>query len=280
MPFSLITLEDDLPHKWAVLKANCNLSDDSDLLVQHIVEFVRRSYGEEKIIALAEELFSEEIDGGTFNLSHLRDAIRSSLPNPDEEKSSKKPQHLTNYRSETGEMVAKAALAHVYQFMYPAAPQEGKLNQDQPVLGFDGWGFLRLSSTEFAFVLVQVKTTDQDKCPPDEADKLATECKNGVKGLSKLARALCAVVRLLIETELQLAVLRMLEIIGKGSLPTINVAPAINRGKSSGDIKDMAPIRAAQADYAPAVSWGVSVSIGAPLTDFGSVVMQRARSAV
>lgn len=97
-----------------------------------------------------------------------------------------------------------------------------------------------------------------------------------------IARALTSMVRLLqsLSNEmLRRAVLRMLEGLGRDHLPNMYISPAIVRGTTISNIDDLQPIREAVADYAPAISCGVSVSIGVALEEFGRIVMQKARDA-
>jgi hypothetical protein len=80
---------------------------------------------------------------GAFQLDNLIKALRSSLPNPDREGA--KPEQLTNYRSETSEILARAALERVYNTATPPALHATKGNRNQPILGFDGWSVMRLA---------------------------------------------------------------------------------------------------------------------------------------
>jgi hypothetical protein len=185
---------------------------------------------------------------------------------------------LTNYRSETAEIVARIGLAQAHGVEFPSNPQEGKTNANQPVLGFDGWGLLKLTDGSTAFVLVQVKGTESADRPPREASILVDECLRVPKGINELCRALSILV-LRLEGEEQQAVLKMLEQLGRGELPSLVVAPVVVRGVLESDFADLQPVRDACDNFSPAVVRGLAVSIGAELDQFGREVMARARAA-
>lgn len=278
MPYT-IQIEHDGEHQWAVISCTCNLIDESDWLIQETVALMRRSYGEDAVVQDAQDVMADEIVGGTFSLDHLITAIRIGMPDPDAE--GNKPRQLTNYRSQTAEMLAKGALAKAYSIQYPVAPQETSGNPNQPILGFDGWGIREEDDSQYTLVLIQVKATDQKKHPPREARTLVKECKRVPTNLSAIARALTSMQRLLQSLDnqrLKKAVLRMLVGLGEAQLPNMYISPAIVRGITNSSIDDLQPIREAVADYAPAISRGVSVSIGVTLEEFGRIVMQQARN--
>lgn len=280
-PYSITTVESDQAHQWAVVCGQCDLLNVDDELVAETVSLVRRSYGENAVIQDAQDLMADELLSGTFNLAHLTNAIRLGLPDPDAE--GHKPLQLTNYRSQTAEMIAKGALALAFGIQYPVAAQETSGNPNQPILGFDGWGISVGDDGHHTLVLIQVKATDEDRRPPREALKLIRECKAIPVNSSAIARALTSMVILLksVDNEmLRRAVLIMLERLGKREPLSMHIAPAIVRGTITSDIDDLSSIRAAAMDYAPAIGRGVSVSIGVTLEEFGKIVMQRARGAV
>jgi hypothetical protein len=72
---------------------------------------------------------------------------------------------------------------------------------------------------------------------------------------------------------------RMLEALGRGTLPRLVIAPVIIRGQVEAHRDDLEPLRSSSTAFAPAVGRGVTVSIGTDLTEFGRVVMSRARAA-
>lgn len=277
MPYVIAHNEEENGHRWAVATTTCDLDDQNDALIAETVALVRTSYGELEIMRDALAVMATEIEEGVFSTEHLLAAIRSGLPDPAAEGA--KPPALTTYRSQTAEMVAKAALAVAYQFEYPAAPQEGAPNPNQPILGFDGWGLLRRPDDTYIFVLIQVKATDENNSPPREAGNLATECCRIPRDVSALCRALCVLVRLLRNSPLALVLLRMLETLGSNNLPPMHVAPVIVRGVTTGQIGDLQPVRDVTANIAPATVRGMVVSIGVPLARFGEIVMQKAREA-
>jgi hypothetical protein len=280
MPYKIQQIECDGEHQWAVLSCSCNLTDANDLLILDTVVIVRKSYGEDAVVQDAQDLMADEIAGGTFDLTLLQIAARMGMPDPDAE--GNKPKQLTNYRSQTAEMLAKGALAKAYNIQYPVAAQETIGNPNQPILGFDGWGVSKEDDDQYTLVLIQVKATDQNSQPLKEAIKLVNECRRVPNDRSKIARALTSMQRLLqsLDNEmLRKATLRMLEGLAREKLPNMYISPAIIRGTTTSSIDDLEPIRAAVADFTPAISRGVSVSIGVALDEFGRIVMQRARNA-
>jgi len=265
-------------HAWVLAVATCDLSKTDDPLIAATVSLVRKSYGEEKLLEKANAVMSAEIAEGSFQLNHLLAAIREGLPDPRAE--GEKPVALTNYRSQSAEMVARIALAAAYRFVYPAAPQEGATNPNQPILGFDGWAVADGTRGSNVFVLIQVKGTEGAKSPPGEADVLAKECKRIPKEPTKISRALSLLLRFMKDDDpVCPSVLRMLEALGRGELPPMHVAPVIVRGSSQAHMDDLEPIRQASPDFAPATARGAVVSIGVSLNDFGKIVMEKARKA-
>lgn len=278
MPCKITQREEIDDHVWIVAKADCHLTDPNDPLIASTVALVRKSYGEQMILDKAAKLMTAEIAEGSFQTDHLLAAIRIGLPDPNAE--GNKPVPLTNYRSQSAEMVAKIALAAAFNFTYPAAPQEGSTNPNQPILGFDGWAIANETGGSHFFVLIQVKGTEDDKCPPREADTLAEECKRVPRDPSKLSRALCVLLRFLEDDDpVCLQGFKMLEALGKGELPPIYVAPVVVRGTSRVHMDDLGPVRKASLDFAPAIGRGVAIRIGVSLNEFGKIVMEKARQA-
>jgi hypothetical protein len=265
-------------HAWVVVTAACDLADLADPLITATVALVRKSYGEEKLLEKADTVLAVEIANGSFQIEHLLAAIRGGLPDPSTE--GKKPVVLTNYRSQSAEMVAKIALSAAYEFVYPAAPQEGSTNPNQPVLGFDGWAIANGTGGSHVFVLIQVKGTEEVKCPPREAHTLAEECKRVPREPTKLSRALCLLLRCLKDADPMCPpIFRMLEALGRGELPTMHVAPVVVRGISAAHMDDLRPIRQASPEFAPATARGAVMAIGVSLNEFGRIVMEKARQA-
>ena len=272
----VIESEKDDPHAWSVVVAHCDLDNPEDGFVEEIVALVRRSYGENDLVEAARFTLEAEITAGEFQIEHLIAAIRLGLPNPAAE--GEKPVALTNFRSQSAEMVAKAALAAAYAIEYPAAPQAGAPNPNMPILGFDGWGLQKSETGEYVFVLIQVKATDSPDSPPAEAKKLALECTEAPRSVSALSRALSLLASLLRGHPLQAIVLKMLTQLGRNEPLKMQIAPAIVRGQTVGKLSDLEPIRQKSQECAPAVLKGAVVSIGVPLDKFGRLVMQNARS--
>jgi hypothetical protein len=263
---------------WGIAFATCHLEDESDHLVTTTVDLIRKSYGEYAVMADAEALLSDEINSGIFDLQHLQAAFREGLPNPDKE--GNKPPQLTNYRSQAAEMVAKAALYKAYNYQYPAAPQAGSANPNQPILGFDGWGILENNEGFVSLALIQVKATDSKTSPPPDSIKLAEECLRAPTDRSAICRALTLMCRLMRGDPLQVSVMRMLEKVGRKELISILVSPVVVRGITNADSSDFAPITSMANDILPSCIRAITVSIGVELDKFGYLVMSKAREAI
>jgi hypothetical protein len=260
-------------HRWLVINGSCTPSDADDPLVMRMITSVRRAYREDEILALAEP---DPSVGQQFNLDAIRRAIRAGLPAPESEGS--KPPQLRNSRSEASELIARDLLQERCGVRFPASPQAAKLNANQPILGFDGWGFTQDSEGRPVLTLVLVKATDQDKSPPDVADDLAVECTEAALDISAICRALSVLAILLAGTDDAQVVLSLLELAGiHASIPLI-LGPTILRGLTTAKLSDMAPLRALSETH-PASFVGLVVSIGADLGDFGSIVFKGARAA-
>ncbi len=261
------------PHCWATARCTPDLGNASDVFLTAVVLGIRDSYGERDVmIAVADASVGPLV----LDASAIQAAFRMGLPDPAIE--GKKPSQLTNYRSETTEVIARIALAEAHSVAFPSSPQQGKTNPNQPVLGFDGWGFLTLPDSSTAFVLVQVKGTESGDRPPGEAKVLAAECERVPKSKSQLCRALS-----ILATRLQGGdrdrVLRMLEQLGRGEIPPLAVAPVIVRGTFDADFDDLSPVQSSCSNYSPAVARGLVVSVGAELDAVGFEAMNRARAA-
>lgn len=281
MPYDVLDKEEDRDHQWAVVRCSCDLENGDDPLVQHTVEFIREAYGEKRLRARLEAnaaaLEPDPLVIKKFKVDSVLRAFRMGLPDP--EKEANKPPQLTNYRSETTEFVARAALQAAYGISFPTHPQRGKTNQDQPVLGFDGWGIAESPDDRYSLVLIQVKGTESKSCPPPESAVLAEECKQVLQKLGTICRALSVMVLDLEVSSLSDALINLMEHIGEGGTPVVLVAPVVVRGTSEACQGDFGPIREACHGLDPSVGWGVVVTVGAPLNDFGKTVMTRARAA-
>lgn len=275
MPFTVQEVDHQDPHRWAVVQCTCDLSNDNDPFLIRIIEMIREAYGEHTLIAAALALVPDPSVQQRFNTDALRKAVRLGMPEPSSE-AAKRP-HLTNYRSETTEIIARGALAESYKIEFPYSPQAGKPNANMPVLGFDGWGILTDEQLKASLVLVQVKGTEDVTRPPAEAEKLIEECKKVPRQVNPICRALSALVNGLHGSPLQPILLKMLETLGDGGLPNIIVAPVIVRGTTPSHKDDLTSLRDASAEYIPAKGYGVTVSIGVSLTDFGHRAMSFAR---
>jgi hypothetical protein len=274
MVFTVLERHQDEEHRWAVLDCTCNPGDNADPLLVLTVAGVREAYGEAELRALAEP---DPLVANTFDLTAILAAFRQGLPDPAAEGA--KPLSLRNYRSETAEIVARHALAATFGVDFPASPQLGKTNPNQPILGFDGWGLLSLADGGRAFVLVLVKGTEDPSRPPGEAHKLAQEFRAAPTKRDALCRALSVLAVVLSDASLKGVILEMLESMGQDVPPRLIVAPVIVRGTLSSHIDDLKPVRAVRGEIAPATGLGLTVSIGASLEDFGKAVMAMARAA-
>lgn len=264
-------------HRWVVSHCTVNLNADDDLVLAVIVDRARRSYGEYLI-----ENFPEPDTGvaARFDLEAVRQAIRAGMPDPEAELGNgtrAKPPSLRNYRSEAAELVAQEVLADAYQIRFPASPQATKSNANQPVLGFDGWGLMDLEDGTVALVLIQVKSSDHSKRPPDVAEALVEECCRVPREPDKLCRAITAMLALLQATDFAPILYAMLESLGHGWLPTLVICPVIVRGTVAAHLDDLSTLRAAEPRFEPAQVLGHCVSLGAALEPFGHRVFSEAR---
>lgn len=265
-----------------VVKERCDLNDDEDALIAHAVEVIRQAYGEDEIRRMAEEVVltvpePAESAVDTFDLSVVMSAFRKSIPNPNNE--GRKPAQLTNYRSETAELIARAALAKVYGFDIPPALHATKGNRSQPILGFDGWTVARTSPDGLSLVLIQVKGTEDLKRPPGEAAKLVTECSKAVTDKAKLNDFLIACTVRCSGTEYAALLLGMVyELESSGQIASTILSPVIIRGHIEADIEDLRSLRDARISYLHAKARGMTLSLGADLTAFGRVAMAKARA--
>lgn len=271
--FFKVSVEEDGEHRWGLATCTCDPAEAADVVVKAVADAIRTDYGE---LDLLSELVVDPGVAKRFDVRAILAAFRMGLPDPDRE--GRKPEHLTNYRSETTEVLARIALAQAFDIRFPASPQAGKPNPNQPVLGFDGWGLMSLRDGRTALVLVQVKGTDAADRPPAEATKLATECARVPNEISAIARAL-SILAVRLSGADQEAVLGMLDSIGRHEPLEIGVAPTIVRGVTDANLEDLYPLRGKPSPFAPAVARGIVVSVGADLAQLGREAMKRARAA-
>lgn len=278
--YVLTTDADD--HLWAVVQETCDLSDPNDGFLQHTVGEIRLAYGEQELRDIAENsgLFNlpAPADGvsGSFALDDLLATFRSSLPDPAVEGG--KPAQLTNYRSETAELIARAALAAVYRMETPPTLHATKGNRNQPILGFDGWSIMRLDDGRSALVLIQVKGSEEDKRPPGIAKELVAECGQAMIANAKLSGFLCACLLRCQGTEFETPLLEMIiELQTTGKIASTFLAPVVVRGALDAHLEDLSSLRAATASFLHAKARGMTLSIGTDLTHFGRIAMTRAR---
>jgi hypothetical protein len=264
-------------HRWATVEFDCVLDDVEDELIAEMVSLIREGYGEADVLAA---LQPDDDVGLTFDLEAVKKAFRRGLPDPEVEIEGKKKPHLTNYRSETLEFVARHALREAHMINFPVHPQRGKLNVNQPILGFDGWGLFGSAEDGFKLVLIQVKGTDEKRVPPREAGKLAKECARVPTSVDEVCRALSVmIVNLSSGPELH-AIGAMLESLAEvETLPSMLIAPVVVRGIQPASNADLSPVRAVAVEIEPRGMRGLSVRIGVDLTAFGREVMTRARAA-
>lgn len=276
----LTTDADD--HLWAVVQEKCDLSDPDDEFLLNTVATIRLAYGEQEIRDMAENsglvTAPSPADGvsSSFHLDDLLSAFRSSLPDPAGEGA--KPAHLTNYRSETAELIARAALAVVYRMETPPTLHATKGNRNQPILGFDGWSIMRLESGRSALVLMQVKGSEDDKRPPGVAKDLIVECGQAMIANAKLSGFLFACLLRCQGTEFEIPLLEMIiELQTTGKIASTFLAPVVVRGALDAHLEDLSSLRAATGSFLHAKARGMTLSIGTDLTRFGRTAMTRAR---
>lgn len=277
MLFQLQEIQRDGAHGWALVQSACDLDAPEDALVTELATMVREAYGEHDIIQMAEPL--KEPDpavADTFDLALVR-GFRKGLPDPAAE--ANKPPQLSNYRSETAELLARGALAAAHAIEFPTAPQRGKTNANQPILGFDGWGMLKMTEQRWALVLVQVKGTDDPLRPPKEAHKLAEECRRAHTKLDAVARALTVMAVQTKDLPINRVIVQMLATVGEGIMPQLVVAPVVVRGEVAAQQADLNPVRTVIQGLPTVIGRGMVMSIGVDLTRFGQVVMHHARGA-
>lgn len=282
--YTSFNIDTDGDHSWAVVLETCDLASSDDRLLLHTVAAIRSAYGEDELRAMAEDAAmlnvpapAPGVEAG-FKVENLIKALRTSLPDPDKE--GKKPPQLTNYRSETSEIVAREALARVFEVATPPALHATKGNRNQPILGFDGWSVMRLPGGALALVLLQVKGTDDTKRPPGEAAKLIDECSLATADVDKLKGYLMACVVRCRGTEFALPLMMMVdELETSGKIAETVVAPVIIRGVIEAQADDLSSLRTAAgaASFAHAKARGVTLSLGANLNEFGRTAMKRAR---
>jgi hypothetical protein len=277
MPTVAHIQETDGPNRWIVVRCNANLADQNDELVRYAVDMVRQSYGEHRVVAAATKyLEPDELVAKTFDLEEVVRGFRLGLPDPSAEE--RKPPQLRNYRAEPTEILIRGVLATHHAVRFPVSPQAGKTNPNQPILGFDGWGTVEFDGTLY-FVLIQVKGTEVHESPPDVAATLIAECKAMPTQIGVIARALSILVSSMEKSVVQGHLLAMLALLGAGKLPPMVVVPAIVRGLQEAHAHDLSTLRSASRTFRADACWGVTLSLGVALDEFGSVVTLRARAA-
>ncbi|MES0881807.1 hypothetical protein [Roseibium sp. SCP14] len=269
-------------HHWAVVKEICNLKNADDAFILHAVDVIRQAYGEEEVRRIAEGASltvpePAEGIGESFDLSAVMSAFRKALPDPEAE--GNKPSQLTNYRSETAELIARAALARVYGFELPPALHATKGNRAQPILGLDGWTVIRTNPEGLSLALIQVKATDDNRRPPGEAAKLVSECGKAVTDKAKLSSYLMACTVRCRGTEYAAMILGMVQELEKnGQIKNLILSPVIIRGEVEADLEDLRSLRDATVSYLHAKARGMTLSLGAELTALGRTAMAKARA--
>jgi hypothetical protein len=261
-------------YSWTVIHCSCDLDNEQDQLISNCVTAVRQAYGENfvKMAALNPDPYVAK----TFNLENILKAFKLGLPNPIEE--GNKPEQLKNYRSESLEVLARLALSFAHQIEFPVHPQIGKTNPNQPILGFDGWGIKGSEKEGYTFVLVQVKGTDDPDRPPKEANVLAGECIAIPQQRDAICRALSVLTVIFRGLPEASIFLSMMDNIGDGKSIKLGIAPAVIRGHIIAENADLDSIRAACDKILPIKGYGIALSIGVKLNQFGEKVMSLARA--
>jgi hypothetical protein len=282
---AILDYRQDGNHHWAVVHENCDTSDGGDLLLSFIAQSIRSAYGEDEIKAMADELlsvqsFPEPADSvaSQFSLDTLLEAFRGSLPNPTAE--GNKPKQLSNYRSETAEILAREALSAVFKLATPPSLYATKGNRNQPILGLDGWSVMSLESGKLALVLIQVKATDDKTRPPRDAAALIKECSAAPLELERLKGFLSAcAIRCKGTPYASSIIMMMTKIQLEKKVSDLVVAPVIIRGKVKAHHDDLSTLAAATGSFSGAHSRGLCLSIGSDLNEFGEKAMNMARQA-
>lgn len=273
---------EDGDHHWAVVMEQCDPSNPTDALLVLTAQAIRNAYGEQELKEIADEAFllqlPEPADAvlSQFSLGDLLASFRGGLPNPEAE--GNKPAQLSNYRSETAEILAREALSRVFNMITPPSLHAVKGNRNQPILGFDGWTLMALGCGNLALVLIQVKATDDKSRPPSEAAKLITECSKAPVDIEKLKGFVSACVIRCKGTPFDKILIKMLaDLHRENSVKNIIVAPVIIRGVVEADHRDLSTLKSATEKFVGASTRGMSLSVGANLNDFGKMAMNMAR---
>lgn len=279
---AVVDRKEDGDHQWAVVAEQCDPTNANDPLVLFTAQAIRDAYGEQEIKAMAEEIMllplPEPADAVTANfcLDELLASFRDGLPDPKSE--GNKPPQLSNYRSETAEILAREALKRVFNMATPPSLHATKGNRNQPILGFDGWTLMALECGNLSLVLVQVKATDDKNRPPGEAEKLINECSIASVDIQKLKGFISACIVRCKGTEFAKTLIEMLVELRKANkIENTVVAPVIIRGLVSANHDDLASLKTSTTKFGSSRARGMSISIGANLNDFGQIAMNKAR---
>lgn len=264
--FQESSAQDDGPHVWHIASLQCS-TEEGDPLIDDLAGYLREAYGEQVILQAA--ISVEE----NFDLERVRKGIRKGLPDPEEE--GNKPDHLKNFRSETAELLAKKTLSEIFGFKFPVHAQEGKRNATQPVLGFDGGGFVEIDG-EYYLALIETKGTEDSSSPPEVTEDLAEECRDVPESESKISRSLSMIGTRASDDEIITVVARLLEKIGNGESIEMVISPVVVRGSNDPDFEDLAPVIEVCHNLEPNRGRGVSISIGVELLEFAEAVTMRA----
>lgn len=270
---------DDDGHTWMVCRNSCDLRDVSDPTLLHMVQAVRDAYGESEITSVVDEMskLADADVANRFDIEAIIKGFRSSLPNPQDETS--KPQNLRTYRSETAEFFAREVLRMFSDVTTPPTLHACKGNALQPLLGYDGWGISGMAAGSPKLVLIQVKGSDEAKSPPAVVNELLEECLRIPLEHNKLCRALSACLLRTQSHPVAPHVALMLQSLGKNQSIHTVVAPVIVRGAVSAEMSDLAPLQCDQLKSSGSSVIAITAAVGAPLEEFGRVVMMMARDA-
>jgi hypothetical protein len=253
-------------HIWHSVRLECTIEED-DPLVEETTTYLRNAYGEDSITGEAASSVEEQ-----FDMKRIQEALRKGYPNSEEE--GDKPDHLKNFRSETAELLAKKLLEEIVGVQFPVHAQATKGNPNQPVLGFDGAGFIQIDS-EYFLALMEVKGTEDS--PSSVADTLASECLDVPESEGKLSSALSMLATRLEGTEFHPITLRLLEKLGGGGIEMV-LAPVVVKGTSEPSIDDLDPIVEVIDGIEPHKARGMSVALGVSLSEFAEFVTAQART--
>lgn len=261
-------------HEWTVLNINLQTFNENDL-IEELAKDVLDAYGYEEFIKKIEYVDSKS--DSTFDLDAISKAFLKTLPNPVVEYS--KPKQLRNYRSETTEIVSRKIMQKEYKIIFPVSSQKDKLNTNQPILGYDGWGLICEDEEHINLALLIVKGSEENASPPKVVTNLANECNSARIEEDKLLRVLINLCFKLDDQPILEILVRLIQNIYNNIPQSIYIAPILIRGLFKASISDLNPVRNV---FLPEenkfFARGIAASLGIELTELGEKVMLKVRN--